>query len=175
MEEALDPYFPFEKALENWGRSFSKLGIEYKGATMTLDLLDRKGKYSNGFCHWPQPAWVKADGSFQVRKKPGFSMGFRWVFCSHEHHSTIFHRRHPSFTSQTCNSHIHALICVQTTPQITHHPPKPSDFFTTGWFQVLTDEWAAAQKGFQHEVGLISATDLSGAALTQALMQQGED
>lgn len=23
-----------------------------KGATMTLDLLDRKGKYSNGFCHW---------------------------------------------------------------------------------------------------------------------------
>ena len=23
------------------------------------------GKYSNGFCHWPQPAWVKADGSFQ--------------------------------------------------------------------------------------------------------------
>ena len=65
VEEALDPYFPFEKALENWGRSFSKLGIEYKGATMTLDLLDRKGKYSNGFCHWPQPAWVKADGSFQ--------------------------------------------------------------------------------------------------------------
>ena len=79
MEEALDPYFPFEKALENWGRSFSKLGIEYKGATMTLDLLDRKGKYSNGFCHWPQPAWVKADGSFQVRKKPGFSMGFDGV------------------------------------------------------------------------------------------------
>ena len=42
-----------EKALENWGRSFSKLGIDYQGATMTLDLLDRKGKYSNGFCHWP--------------------------------------------------------------------------------------------------------------------------
>ena len=32
---------------------------------MSLDLLDRKGKYSNGFCHWPQPAWVKADGSWQ--------------------------------------------------------------------------------------------------------------
>lgn len=32
---------------------------------MNLDLLDRKHKYSNGFCHWPQPAWVKADGSFQ--------------------------------------------------------------------------------------------------------------
>jgi hypothetical protein len=32
---------------------------------MSLDLLDRKGKYSNGFCHWPQPAWLKADGSWQ--------------------------------------------------------------------------------------------------------------
>ena len=32
---------------------------------MNLDLLDRKGKYSNGFCHWPQPAWVKPDGSWQ--------------------------------------------------------------------------------------------------------------
>ena len=40
-----------------WGRSFAAMGIQYKGATMTLDLLDRKGKYSNGFCHWPQPAW----------------------------------------------------------------------------------------------------------------------
>ena len=32
---------------------------------MSLDLLDRKGKYSNGFCHWPQPAWLKPDGSWQ--------------------------------------------------------------------------------------------------------------
>jgi oligoendopeptidase F len=32
---------------------------------MTLDLLDRKNKYSNGFCHWPQPAWVRPDGSWQ--------------------------------------------------------------------------------------------------------------
>ena len=32
---------------------------------MNLDLLDRKGKYSNGFCHWPQPAWIKPDGTWQ--------------------------------------------------------------------------------------------------------------
>ena len=31
----------------------------------TTTRLDRKGKYSNGFCHWPQPAWVRADGSWQ--------------------------------------------------------------------------------------------------------------
>ena len=39
----LDPYFPFEKAIEQWGRSFAALGISYEGASMSLDLLDRKG------------------------------------------------------------------------------------------------------------------------------------
>ncbi|KAJ3028000.1 UNVERIFIED_CONTAM: hypothetical protein HDU68_002682 [Siphonaria sp. JEL0065] len=32
----------------------------YEGATMQLDLCDRQGKYSNGFCHWPQPAWTSS-------------------------------------------------------------------------------------------------------------------
>ena len=61
----LDPYFPFEKAVEVWGRSFAAMKITYRGASMDLDLLDRKGKYSNGFCHWPQPAWRRSDGSWQ--------------------------------------------------------------------------------------------------------------
>ncbi|KAI9206249.1 oligoendopeptidase [Polychytrium aggregatum] len=52
-----DPYFPFESAVDVWTRSFAALGISYAGATMRLDLCDRPGKYSNGFCHWPQPAW----------------------------------------------------------------------------------------------------------------------
>jgi hypothetical protein len=45
IEKQLDPYFPFEKAVEAWGRTFTALGIQYKGATMTLDLLDRKVRY----------------------------------------------------------------------------------------------------------------------------------
>ena len=57
-------YAPF-RPLFFRGRSFAAMNIGYKGATMDLDLLDRKGKYSNGFCHWPQPAWVKPDGSWQ--------------------------------------------------------------------------------------------------------------
>mmetsp|Transcript_29894 Transcript_29894/g.62093 ORF Transcript_29894/g.62093 Transcript_29894/m.62093 type:complete len:689 (+) Transcript_29894:84-2150(+) len=61
----MDPYFPFQKSVEQWGKSFAAMKISYKGANMDLDLLDRKGKYSNGFCHWPQPAWVKSDGSWQ--------------------------------------------------------------------------------------------------------------
>lgn len=49
-----DPFFSFETALSYWGRSFAALGVDYRGGSLTLDLLDRKGKYSNGFCHWPE-------------------------------------------------------------------------------------------------------------------------
>lgn len=51
---AQDPYFPFEDAVDVWARSFAALGIKFRHATMTLDLCDREGKYSNGFCHWTQ-------------------------------------------------------------------------------------------------------------------------
>ena len=61
----MDPYFPFSKSVERYVRSYAALNIRYKGATMNLDLLDRKNKYSNGFCHWPKPAWIKPDGSWQ--------------------------------------------------------------------------------------------------------------
>lgn len=57
----MDPYFPFSASVERYVKSFAALGISYKGATINLDLLDRPQKYSNGFCHWPQPAWQKAD------------------------------------------------------------------------------------------------------------------
>lgn len=48
-----DPYFQFDDALLRWGRSFAALGVDFKGGTLQLDLMDRKGKYNNGFCHWP--------------------------------------------------------------------------------------------------------------------------
>lgn len=49
-----DKYFKFEDALVRWGRSFSALGIDFRESKIKLDLLDRKGKYNNGFCHWPE-------------------------------------------------------------------------------------------------------------------------
>eukprot|EP00197_Chlamydomonas_leiostraca_P012787 CAMPEP_0202859018 /NCGR_PEP_ID=MMETSP1391-20130828/1317_1 /ASSEMBLY_ACC=CAM_ASM_000867 /TAXON_ID=1034604 /ORGANISM="Chlamydomonas leiostraca, Strain SAG 11-49" /LENGTH=626 /DNA_ID=CAMNT_0049538015 /DNA_START=77 /DNA_END=1957 /DNA_ORIENTATION=- len=67
-EKALDPYFPFEDAVDVWARTFAALGIHYRGSTMSLDLCDRDGKYSNGFCHWPQPAWRRADGTWVPAK-----------------------------------------------------------------------------------------------------------
>ncbi len=59
-----DPYFPFSQALDRWGRSFAALGIGYRGATMVLDLVDRKGKYENGFMHGPVCAW-REEGKFR--------------------------------------------------------------------------------------------------------------
>ncbi|GFR51274.1 hypothetical protein Agub_g13582 [Astrephomene gubernaculifera] len=67
-EKAQDPYFPFELAVDVWARTFAALGIKYMDSTMTLDLCDRPGKYSNGFCHWPQVAWRKPDGTFVPAK-----------------------------------------------------------------------------------------------------------
>ena len=56
----LDPYFSFRSAIDRWGRSFAALGIRYAGAELVLDLLDRPGKYENGFMHGPVVAWRRA-------------------------------------------------------------------------------------------------------------------
>ncbi|MEM8885217.1 MAG: M3 family metallopeptidase [Planctomycetota bacterium] len=77
VTKELDPYFPFSRALERWGRSFAALGVEYRDATMVLDLVDRKGKYENGFCHGPVPSWrdsgdwVPARVQFTANAIPG--------------------------------------------------------------------------------------------------------
>jgi len=49
-----DPYFQFDQAIDRWGRSFAALGIDFNNGNLKLDLLDRKGKWGNGFCHWPK-------------------------------------------------------------------------------------------------------------------------
>lgn len=72
----LDPYVPFSKSLRRWVESFGRLNIDYSGAELTLDLLDRKGKYPNGFCHGPVPSfydqgeWVAAKVNFTSNAKP---------------------------------------------------------------------------------------------------------
>ena len=60
----LDPYMPFGLALRRWVHSFRCLGIQFRGATMQLDLLERPGKHQNGFCHGPVPSWVDEDGTW---------------------------------------------------------------------------------------------------------------
>lgn len=46
---ALDPYFPFENAVDVWARSFAALGLTYSGGGMVLDLCDRAGKSRTAF------------------------------------------------------------------------------------------------------------------------------
>jgi len=58
----LDPYMPFGLALRRWIHSFRRLGIQFRGATLQLDLLERQGKHQNGFCHGPVPSWVTEEG-----------------------------------------------------------------------------------------------------------------
>jgi hypothetical protein len=60
----LDPYMPFGLALRRWIHSFRRLGIQFRGATMQLDLLERPGKHQNGFCHGPVPSWIGEDGQW---------------------------------------------------------------------------------------------------------------
>lgn len=61
LTEALDPYFGFATAIDRWARSFAALDVTFRGATLTLDLMDRKGKYENGFMHGPMPAFFDDD------------------------------------------------------------------------------------------------------------------
>ncbi len=66
-----DPYFQFAEALPRFGRSFQNLGIDFGGGTLTLDLLDRRGKWNNGFCHWPK--LVRFEGGRRVPGSANFT------------------------------------------------------------------------------------------------------
>ncbi|HDO1329486.1 TPA: peptidase M3 [Aeromonas veronii] len=87
----LDPYVPFSRALRDWVESFRRLGIQYRGATLTLDLLTREGKYENGFCHGPVPSffqqgeWVPAVVNFTSLADPA-QVGSGWNGLN-----TLFH------------------------------------------------------------------------------------
>jgi Zn-dependent oligopeptidase len=70
--KALDPFMPFSEALARWGRSFSAMGVRFMGAELQLDLLDRPGKYENGFCHAPAVPYRRVDGS-RVKARVNFT------------------------------------------------------------------------------------------------------
>ncbi len=57
-----DQYFPLGEVIKPWAETFTALGINYQGAKMKLDLLERKGKYNNGFCHQPRPTYYDSNG-----------------------------------------------------------------------------------------------------------------
>lgn len=77
LAKKLDPYFSFDTAMERWGRSFAAMNISFKDAELTLDLVERKGKYENGFMHGPglafedEQGWHPARINFTAYAVPG--------------------------------------------------------------------------------------------------------
>ncbi|MEZ4211216.1 MAG: M3 family metallopeptidase [Candidatus Paceibacterota bacterium] len=71
FEKEEDPYFQFDTALDVWTKTFANLGVDFRGSKIKLDLLDRKGKYSNGFCHWPEI--IRFDGNKRLTGQANFT------------------------------------------------------------------------------------------------------
>lgn len=109
---ALDPYMPFSGSLRSWVESFGRLNIDYAGAELTLDLLDRKGKYQNGFCHGPIPSyfdngqWVSAKVNFTSNALPSQvgsgSRGIKTLFHEggHAAHFSNVTQNSPCFSQE---------------------------------------------------------------------------
>ena len=86
-----DPYFGFADALRRWGRSFAALGIDFRGGTLQLDLLERDGKYKIGFCHYPDLVHFES-----ARRYPGAanftcSVVYGQPGAGEQGHMTLFH------------------------------------------------------------------------------------
>lgn len=128
-----DSYFQFDHALSYWGKSFASLGIDFQGGSLNLDLLDRKGKYSNGFCHWPVVVQYKKDkGTGKLKRIPataGFTCNAipRQIGSGIQGINTLFHE----------GGHAaHLLNSVQTESCLNHEYPP------------LSVSWAETQSMF---------------------------
>jgi len=114
-----DAYFPFSKALERWAESFRRLGVSYRGARIEIDLLDRPGKFTTGFCaspiasyHDDTNGWVPADVRFTSTARPQQAgAGLRGI-------NVLFHEAgHAAhFSNVTLNSPCFSHGFAPTTP-----------------------------------------------------------
>ncbi|MBX4195586.1 M2 family metallopeptidase [Candidatus Parcubacteria bacterium] len=86
-----DPYFQFDQAIIRWGQSFAALGIDFKGGTLKLDLLDRKGKYNNGFCHYPDLVRMEKGKLMPGSANFTCNMVYGQVGSGHNGYHTLFH------------------------------------------------------------------------------------
>lgn len=86
-----DPYFQFDDALMRWGTSFAAMGIDFKNGKLTLDLLDRKGKWNNGFCHWPTLVEYKNGKRIPGSSNFTCNVVFGQVGAGIQGYETLFH------------------------------------------------------------------------------------
>lgn len=126
-----DPFFPFEEALTRWGASFNAMGINMKKGAIVLDLLDREGKYNNGFCHWPENVYY-----INNIRKPGRAQFTCNVVLgvpgqAHQGMVTLFHEG--GHAAHLLNEDM-ADVCIDT-----EYPP-------------MSTAWAETQSQFLDEV-----------------------
>ncbi len=86
-----DPFFQFDEALMSWGKFFSAIGIDYQKSVLQLDLLDRKGKWNNGFCHWPTMVRFEKNKRFPGASNFTCNVVFGQIGSGEEGGNTLFH------------------------------------------------------------------------------------
>lgn len=73
----LDAYYPLSDAMGRWVRGFAGMGIRFGGAQIALDLLERPGKFPNGYMHVPgiplmrEGRWSAARANILTHGNPG--------------------------------------------------------------------------------------------------------
>ncbi len=89
--KAEEPFYQFDEALPRWLTSFARLGVSFGGGTLTLDLLDRAGKYNNGFCQWPE--LVRFDDGKRLPGRANFTCVVvpNQIGSGKEGYKTLFH------------------------------------------------------------------------------------
>lgn len=86
-----NPYYDFADALLRWGRSFAALGIDFQGGTLQLDLLQRGGKFNNGFCHYPDLVHFESGNRYPGAADFTCNVVYGQPGAGEQGHNTLFH------------------------------------------------------------------------------------
>lgn len=132
-----DPYYQFDEAVLSWGRSFAALGIDFQGGTLQLDLLDRPGKYPNGFCHYPGVVEFKNGKRIPGQSNFTANTVYGQVGAGSIGAHTLFHEGGHAADRLNCQT---KDVCINTEypPSSTGWAETQSMFIDTMWSSI---EW----------------------------------
>jgi Zn-dependent oligopeptidase len=92
LTHELNPYFPFSEVLHRFGRTFTAMGVDMGGASLTMDLVDRDKKYPNGFIRALIPAYSDLDGTVvPAHTQFASNADLMQVGSGQSAHRTVFH------------------------------------------------------------------------------------
>ncbi len=93
LETKMDPYFPFAESVKRWGQTFSALGVNFRNAELSIDLIDRQTKTQNGFIRALSPAYFNPLTGQHVPASAVFTSNgvLGKVGAGLSAHKTIFH------------------------------------------------------------------------------------